>query len=504
MPKWWFNFMRRITAAQKAFQKPDVITDPLDLDADWNEYGSRRNRYDIFWAFYENTVFDETQSNFHQWASEYKVRYGMYKYTRNIYNPSHRLGEFWRSHIWAGPIETLLSHFTFGDGVDEDQLKEAINQIYAWSNWEIKKDIIPLYGSVMGDVGIIVVDDTEREKVFLDIVHPGNLVHVDKDIAGNVIAYQIEEERPDPRKATNQSVVYTEIAIKVDQEVEYTTLLNGSPYPWNGVTPHWTKPYGFVPMVTIQHNDVGLLWGWSEILPGQSKFREVDDVGSKLNDQIRKMVDSPWLFSGVSAPTDSPTASETSLTGTAAANRPQPGREEVPIFYGPENASATPLVADLEIGETSSHIDTIITDIEKDYPELRLISLLNEDVGPVSGRALEAAKQPAIKKVQQRRPNYYSALIRANMMAVTIAGFNGYNAYNLDSFDQGELDHNIMDIPIFTTGEFETQELLTGKIANVKTLTDAGASLEQAAILAGFTQEEALLLSQVDLSILER
>jgi hypothetical protein len=500
MPNWWSKFMRRITAAQKAFQKPDVITDPLDLDADWNEYGSRRNRYDIFWAFYENTVYEETQSNFHRWAAQYKTRYGMYKYSRNVYNPSLRLGDFWRSHIWGGSAEQLFSYFTYGDNVNEDQLLEAIAQIWQWSNWEIKKDIVPLYGSTMGDVAIVIVDDTERGKVFLDIVHPGNLVYVDKDIAGNVVAYHIEEERPDPRKVTNQSVVYTEIAMKVDDQIEYTTLLNGNPYAWNGVAEHWTTDYGFVPMVTIQHNDVGLLWGWSEILPGQSKFREVDDLGSKLNDQIRKTVDAMWFFAGATAPTTSPKVTE----GTATANKPQPGREELPALYGPENATATALVADLEIEQTSNHIGTIIKEIEKDYPELRLVSLLNEDTGPVSGRALEAAKQPAIVKVQERRPNYYSAMIRANQMAVTIAGLNGYNGYNIDSFDNGELEHNIMGVPIFTTGEFETQELLKGKIEALKVLTDAGASLFQAARLAGFTEEEAAALNEVDISGADR
>jgi len=33
-----------------------------------------------------------------------------------------------------------------------------------------------------------------------------------------------------------------------------------------------------------------------------SKFREVDDIASKLDDQIRKMVDAPWLFIGMTKP----------------------------------------------------------------------------------------------------------------------------------------------------------------------------------------------------------
>ena len=85
-------------------------------------------------------------------------------------------------------------------------------------------------------------------------------------------------------------------------------------------------------------------------------------------------------------------------------------------------------------------------------------------------------------------------------MAVTIAGFNGYNKFSLDSFDAGLLEHNIGDLPIFTSSDFDKQELLNGKVAILKMLTDAGASIEQAAIVAGFTEDEAAELSQVDIS----
>ncbi len=504
MPHWWSNVMKRLTAAKAAFTKPVVITDPLDIDADWNDYDSRRLRYDIFWAFYENTVYDEIASAGRNWVKQYKTRFGLYKYIRPIYNPSYRVGEFWRSHIWAGSTKALLNHFVYGDNANEDQLREAIEQIWAWSNWEIRKDTVPLYGSVMGDVVISIVDDQVHQKVFFDIVHPGNLAFVETDAMGNVKGYEIQEERLDPQTHTERTVVYKEVAFRDGENVVFTTFLNDKPFAWNGIEASWTRPYGFVPMVVIQHNNVELQWGWSEILPGQSKFREVDDVTSKLDDQIRKLVDSPWLFSGVAKPTDSPTTSETSLIGTAALNRPQPGREEVPAIYGPEGATATPLVADLEIEQVSNHIGTIIKEIERDYPELRLMSLLNEDAGNISGRALEIARQPSESKVLQRRPNYYNAMVRANQMAVAIAGFNGYNQFDLTSFDAGLLDHSIGDVPIFTAGDFDKQELLAGKVTILKQLTDAGASLEQAALLVGFTLEQAAQLSQVDLGILER
>lgn len=489
--------MTRITAATKAFQKPDIITDPLDLDADFNDWDSRRLRYDIYWAFYENTVYDEVLGGFRNWPRNYKTVFGLYKYIRPIYNPSYREGEFWKAHLWAGAAADIP--LIFPDGKN-DQLDDAIRQIWEWSNWESKKDIVPLYGSVMGDVAISIVDDPDKKKVFFDIIHPGKIAYVEKDAMGNVRGYEIQEERQDPTTTREHMVTYSEIVMRNGENVEYLTLLNGEAYKWDGnKAASWTVPYGFVPMVLIQHNDVGLEWGWSEIHPGQSKFREVDDLGSKLDDQIRKMVDSPWLLAGVTKPTSSPTTTETALTGTAAANRPQPGREEVPTLYGPVGATATPLVSDLDIEQTSNHINTIIKEIERDYPELRLMAL-DESGSNISGRALRIARQPAETKVNQRRPNYYNALVRANQMAVAIAGHNGYiGGYGLDSFGLGALDHDIGKMPIFSIDPLDDLELLKTKAETLKVLTDAGASIQQAAILAGFTEEEAQALAQIDL-----
>lgn len=506
MPTWWGKFMTKLSAAKKAFQKPDIITDPLDLDADFNDWDSRKLRYDLGWAYYENSVFVEVASNFRDWVKGHKTQFGLYKYIRNIYNPSYRLGEFWKAHLWAGALADIP--LVFPEAVNDEALTEAIMQIWAWSNWETKKDIVPLYGSVMGDVGILIVDDMEHGKVFFDVVHPGNIAFVEKDTMGNIKGYEIQEERQDPRTTREVSVTYTEIAIRDGENVVYTTLLDGKPWAWNDIGSTWTRPYGFVPMVLIQHNDVGLEWGWSEIHPGQSKFREVDDIASNLDDQIRKITHPFWLFAGVSNPENSPTVSEGNLTGTAALNKPQPGREQQNALYTADSdAKAQALVAPLEIEEVSNHIMTIVKEIERDYPELRLMALDDEAGGNISGRALALARQPSETKVKQRRAGYYNALVRANQMAVAIAGFNGYEdfgSFDLGSFARGLLDHSIGKMPIFAVDPLDEIELKAALAAVIKTLTDAGASIEQAALEAGLNEDDAAKLAGVDMGILER
>ena len=57
-----------------------------------------------------------------------------------------------------------------------------------------------LWGATLGDVGLQVVDDTVREKVYLKLVHPASIRDVTLDPFGNVKGYLLEELREHPAK----------------------------------------------------------------------------------------------------------------------------------------------------------------------------------------------------------------------------------------------------------------------------------------------------------------
>ena len=442
----------------RAFREAFVSADLLDPD-DFTDADARRLRYEIYWSLYESSIY----RNIHKWAQKYKVDFGLYRYVRAVYNPAYQIGEFYKNHLWGGLLDPEA-----GDGkskpsalpivTDSDTLRSAIGKLWLWSNWQTRKDIVSLYGSVMGDTAIKVVDNVKRGKVYLQEVHPGTLIDVLLDDAGNVKGYTIEEERADPRRKLAE-VRYREVVTREGDNVKYQTFLNDTLYAWNGDAAEWSEPYGFVPLVMIQHNNIGLDWGWSELHPAQPKFREVDDLASKLTDQIRKMVDAPWLFSGV----DDPAKKKKTVTTTAdqpTANSPEASREDVPALYAPQGATATALVAPLDIASTTAYIESILKSLEKDYPELAVN--MAQVTGDPSGRALRINRQPAEIKVQQRRPNYDDALVRAQQMAVAIAGFrglDGFAGFNLDSYDKGDLDHSIGQRPVFASDPMDDLEL---------------------------------------------
>lgn len=161
------------------------------------------------------------------------------------------------------------------------------------------------------------------------------------------------------------------------------------------------------------------------------------------------------------------------------AGSPEGDRQNSPAHYGPVGATATPLVAPLQIADVLSGIEKIVAKIERDFPEL------SEDIdnasGDVSGRALRINRQPVITKVKERRPNYDNALVRAQQMAIAIGGFrkyDGFSGYDLDSFGAGKLDHTIdPNRPVYEKDPLDDLEVETEFWTSAKAAKDAGIPL---------------------------
>lgn len=465
-----------IKAGVTAFRESYFDADTQDWtdDAAWIDFDARRTRYAVQWAFFQGNAYRDI----HNWSKKMRGDYGLYKYTRDLYNPAFRLGSFYRSYLWGGRLDMKA-----GDGKERpsalpiiipesnqanaDALRMAISQLWQWSNWKTARKIIPLHGSTIGDAFISVVDDRMREKVYLQYVHPGQVAHVMKDPFGNIKEYVIAYNRDDP-ESKGKDAEYQEHVYRDDSgDVVYQLLKDGNPYHWGTTDKNgnqidtWTESYGFIPMVHVQHFDIGLDWGMSELFPKLALFRDIDDLGSKLNDQIRKYVDAPWLFAGVKKPDTQPTT-----TGaTSGTTRPEPGREEVPALYSNDpQAKAQALVANLDLAAVSDKLQNDLRALESDYPELALIRAMNKG-GDLSGVAIELLQRQSGEKIADYRDSYDDALVRAQQMAIAIAGENGYEGFEgfgLDSFVAGDLDHQIGERDVFSVTT--TQQLSRRKL----------------------------------------
>jgi hypothetical protein len=398
----------------------------------WGDFHARSARYNTYWAHYENNVYREV----HLWSELLKDTYDLYRYTRSIFSPAYRLIEFWATHILGGSLDPLA-----GDGVskpsalpivtENEAIRAPIAQVWRDSNWQAKKEIWTRFGAAMGDSAVMVVDDPVKQKVQFRVVDPRTLRDVTRDAFGNVIAYIIEEQRPDPESRIGSGLpgyaTYTEACERVGETIRYATFRNGRPYDWReyaegdpraGTLTEWTEDYGFVPLVFVQHRDVGLGWGWSELQPSLSKLHELDDMASKLDDWIRLTVDCPWLFTGVvppgqSGPLNMRPSNELMVGDDDEAPK---GRERIPILYA--NAADTrahALVAPLDVGAVSAHVASLLASCTPTTPSC----------SPTTSAPTPAAR-PARWPGEGRgdRPpaplGYDDAMVRAHQMAISI------------------------------------------------------------------------------------
>jgi hypothetical protein len=464
MASLWSKFVAGIRGFREAWMSSGT---PLDDSSDFGDWDARCVRYAVLWGYYDSTVY----RNIHTWAAKLRSDYGLYRYTRSIYNPAARLAEFWQTHVWGGALDAFTSRSGVPLLTEFPELRVAVDRLWLDSNWQVNKDICTLWGAVLGDAAIRVVDDVGRQRVYLENVHPSTVREVTLDAFGNVKGYVLEEPRDDPRAAApiERQVTYREEVTREGDLVIFKTSLNGSPYAWNEIASEWAEPYGFCPLVLIQHNNVGAEWGWSEFATGLSKIREVDDIASKLSDQIRKTIDPVWMFSGM----EKPRAGVTVSGATPSTLSPEPGRQELPALYAPLGAVAHPLVAPLDVGGTLAHVTGILNELERDYAELQMVRVLFSP--GASGRAREIAQQAVEPKVIRRRASYDDALRRAQQMAISIGGYRGYEAYKpytLESYSRGLLEHRIGPRSVFArtpADELEEEALFWQTAAQAQT-----------------------------------
>jgi len=429
----------RLRTAVAAFREEYVSADVFE-PTNFEDFEARKVRYQMLWAWYENTAY----RNIHTWAKAYRNKFSLYKYIRNVYNPAYRLTEFWKMMIWGGVLDP---HAAEKEAVpivtDSDELRDSIAFLWNASNWPLNKDKVVLWGCALGDVAIKVVDDPGHKEMRLEVIHPATLKEVELDRRGHVKSYEIEETR----ELEGKEVTYLERVTRGEGEtVKFETFADDKLYAWNEQADTWEEPYGFIPLVVIQHNDVGFNYGWSEMHPLRSK------------DYIRKAIDPVWLFNF-----RKPKTTAQVEHSDATSDVPDPGREEMPALYVSEpSAKGQPLVTDMiDLEKTTIAIQKVIEELERDMPELQM------DIwtvgGYTTGKALRTARQRVERKVIQRRPTYDSALMRAHQMAIGIGGWRnypGYDGFNLESYEKKDLEHYIPATrSIFKTDQLDQIEI---------------------------------------------
>lgn len=458
---WWSRMIGSLQSATAA------------LAAAWNQeeeddINTRTARYELLRHWYAGTIYDPLSNPY---ASQYVQQNGLYaEYNevdgvksslktiriKPVFNPCFRLVEFYVSHIYRGTLDLMEAETGAVPLItDSAALREAIIQIWKWSNWGVNLSQWTRNGSMLGDTCLYVVDDAKKGKVYLDVIEPDHVIAVEVDQFRFVQYVYFEWELED-----DEGTPYT-YGLEIDQTA-FRTYRDGKVYAYESNTdeggqarPEWPNPYGFVPVVLTSHLDIGEVFGLAAIAPSVKKIDDVNDLASHLGRQERKAIEPQWFLTGVTL----------SKTGTAGDGTTLKRGDNV---WAAPNAQATAqaLVEQIDINGVLADIDRRLAEIGRDLPELQAEEISAQGA-QLTGRALRMLLAPAEEKVSEARKHYDADLVRAQEMAVAIAGYRGYLAgFNLDSYARGDLDHQIdPNRPIFPSDPLEDLQMQQAQLA---------------------------------------
>ncbi len=457
-PNLFSRIMYGWRVAIQAFRESSLVADVFDQN-NFSDFETRKLRYSIYWAMYENTMY----SDVHSWSKSLKTTFGLYRFIRSIYNPAAELIDFWSDSLMGGILDPKAGDGTLEDTalpilmpgeVENDELRKVISKVWVDSNWQVNKDIFTAWGSSMGDAFIKPIIKPNEDLAYMKLIHPAFMKECEVDDQGNVLSYVIEKQVPHPNG--ERYVKYNERVEKEGDKVTYQTFMDNKPFAWDGQHDTWSYDYGFVPLVKVQHSNVGGDWGWSEFHKHRTKFHEVDDLASVLHDQIRKLINPVWIMKGMTAPKSGKiTVGHTSPTY----DDPQADREETNAIFAGEKAGAEAMTTNVNIDDVTAEVLNILKAIESAYPELR--KEVQAVGGEASGKAIREMRRAAENKVIKRRIAYDHALVEAHKMVISLGGFHdikGFEAYGVEDYGEDKLDHFIGPRKVYDADKLDDAE----------------------------------------------
>lgn len=473
-----------------------VYNDPGEF-AHRSRYQAWSDRYGLNWSYYIGSALDELA----RWSA-YRSTNRLYRYTRNIYNPTRRLVDFYAGTVYPGVLTADARRFEDGTVIaipfakdTPRNLTDAIASLWKWSNWHINKGIMVRYAATTGECLVEVFDDTDSGKIEFQVWYPSTVTRVILDFRGNVKEYTIEYEyeEVDDNGFTGRMRKFKRV---VDQ-TSIRTFRDNVPYGYNGSESVLPNPYGFAPAVWVKHTDIGTDHG-EPCMRYISKWDELNSIASHWLDQAHRVLEAPLLVSG-----DNISKLDTDVPGPVVdtAARPDAAKANIPILKGPLGSRIEAVQP--PSGDVEKAIDHLIAEIEKDHPELTMHREMRK-MSQVTGPAVTRLFGDVDIMVNEARNNYDTQSVKVHQMGVAIGGYRANNGdwgsedemtedqkvflpFDLDSYRAGDLDFEIASRPLVPLGHWETVQVARSEVALEREKIILRQTKEQAANPLGTT-----------------
>ena len=444
---------------------------------------------------------DAAPIDFYRMLEAYYMNNGLYDSTQQVLfengiwtpgmkplrNPAKRTVEFHVTHIWPGLLEKALPIVT-----ENPRIIEPIHQVWRWSNWGVKKQLAARWFALFGDWFCKVATSSDPitgkvVRVYLQNLKPEMVTDFEVDERGNVTYIRLDI----PITATtinNMSTYHTEVWDKTGVKIYVNHRDPSTPVKQLGppVTSMPLMAFGidFVPFVHASFMDVGEKRGVGVFTLALDKIDEANRMATRLHQMIfRYNRPTVAIMANAVDPAGRPLPAP-KLESTSA-GRTEEHDDDVKSFPG--NSKMEYLVANLNY---QAHLDVInaqMRELEEDLPELSYYRQKELGSG-ISGRAVRLLLSQAVDRTIEARGNIETALVRADMIALTL-GVKAGLFTDIGDYNAGDFEHHFAEREVIAFSAQEQAETLSLERA-------AGVPLSTAVRRRGWTASEIALMEQ--------
>ena len=434
----------------------------------------------LLWAYYlNNGLYDELRLAGY-FLNEINLK--------SLRNPAQRVVKFYSDSIWPGSLPDALPLDLIASG--NKQLADPLNELWRWSNWQTKKQVLVRWAAVLGEAFIRVVQPEGKPRVYLQLVRPEHVTAFDDDEQGNII--YLRADVPRNRRGTNGAAefyLHTEVWDKAagtcriwenTKQPETPIDKLGSPKKTYIMKTAWD--IDFIPWVRAVHLDVGDERGVGAFLMQLDKIDEANRLATRLHSMLFRHNDVTWALESnmIDSATGRPLPPPRIATGTGSGGEEVVNMDGEKFFRLPGLAKLTSMVPNINYDAALAVLNAHITELKTDLPELRYYDL--PEMGELSGRAIRLLMGPAVTAATEVRGNLEEALTRAQAMALTI-GQNAGVWSGLGTYEDGDLVHTFQTRPIIPIDRYEDAEV-------TKAEKEAGLPLFTSLRRSGATEDE--------------
>jgi hypothetical protein len=307
---------------------------------------------------------------------------------------------------------------------------------------------------------------------------------------------------PRTRRTSNdieEPYTHTEVWSKERGDYRVWEHQYGLEYPLNRLGPPREQQelaeFGidFVPFVHAPFRNIDETRGAGAFVMQLDKIDEVNTMATRLHENMFRYGKPIWaVLSNMMDPSGEPLpAPRLEDADEDYLRDPDSGGTYIgdePVLYFPGESKPQLLIPNINWDAQRNAVSDQMNELEHDLPELTYYRIIS-DLKEPSGRALTYMLSPAVDRVIEVRGNLYSALMRANQMALTLGDAAGIWS-GLGTYENGDFEHEFVGQDVIPLGRLDIAEAQRAEAEAAERRANLGVPQKQLWRELRYTDEE--------------